>query len=253
MFGRKSKEFKFRHPVHYVPELFPIQPAIFHFSSVRKALAKGAKKELERSVEQNKIFHASASHLCSGIRGLIENSWILTLPFDLAITTNGDGISYEWETPVTFDNNTPPVDSFYANQWADHVQIPKNTLKTLVKIHTGWFVKCPENYSLMQMPLDVIGENRFSPFSGPLIGSKNYQMLNVILYWHELNSKVILKAGTPLCLLTPCQNRHFDMKNDFSMDVLSDGELKRINNMAKGIHCSWGQDRHIRAHQIYGD
>lgn len=244
IFKKKPKNFEFKHSNPFVPELFPIRPANEYFGSIRKSMAKAANEHKDKTIAVGQIPRTAATHLCSGVRGILDNSWVLEIPFDLAVTTNGDGESARWETPVVV-SDCEQVTFFEPQQWANHLQrFPKNTLKRLLKINTGWMVRCPKGYSLSFMPLDVLGENRFSVFTGPLIGSKNTNSLNIILYWHELNSETIIEAGTPICLLTPTQHKHFDIKKDFSVSVASREERERHNSISMGLYATWGAKRH---------
>ena len=70
-----------------------------------------------------------------------------------------------------------------------------NTLETVIKIQTPWFVEVPKGYSLLMMPLPYSDDKRFTAATGLLRGN---QPLNVQVFWHCLNSEEIIPAGTPL-------------------------------------------------------
>ena len=244
IFKKKPEHFEFKHNQYYANELFPIRPAQEYFGSLRKSLAKYNNNKVKEAQAHGIKMHSATSHLCSGISGILSNSWVLEAPFAFSIKTNGDGESANWATPIS-PSDHPPIEFFLPEQWADHVpRFPQNTLKSLLKVHTGWSVKCPKGYALAFMPLDVLGENRFSVFAGPLVASKNPNLLNIVLYWHELNSETIIEAGTPLCLLTPMPHNQFDMAKAFTVGVKSQEDLIREKHLAAGLKCTWGSKRH---------
>lgn len=244
IFKKKPLEVCFHTSEDYVADLYPIVPASVYFSETRKKLAKQAN---ERKRELNTPNSDASAHLCSGLRGLVDSCWVIKAPTDIRLETNGDGISINWEVPVLLNEEDSPVQFFEPHQWADAVQnFPQNTLKTLVKIHTGWSVELPKNHSLMFLPLDVFGvENRFSVFSGPLKGGLGPAYINVVLYWHVLNGVEIIKAGTPLCLLKLVKDNLCDIKTGFSVAVRDEAYERRLKSYLKGLSSVFGRTRHV--------
>ena len=244
IFKKKNPKIVFHTKEEFVAELYPIEPASNYFSSARKRLAKASNTEARNS---DRPINRPSAHLCSGLRNLIESCWIIRAPTDIALTSNGDGRSIEWEVPLVLDPDDSPVQFFESHQWAQVVSKFKlNTLETLVKIHTGWSVDLPKNHSLMFLPLDVFGEeNRFTPFSGPLQGGKAPVYINPILYWHVKEGTEIIKAGTPLCMLRLVKDDICNTKKDFKILVNDEKHIKRLKNAMRGFSSVFGPSRHI--------
>ena len=245
IFKKKTPNIIFHTKEEFVAELYPIEPASNYFSNTRKKLAKASNTEARNN---GRAINGSSAHLCSGLRSLIESCWIIRTPTDIALTSNGDGRSIEWEVPLALDPYDSPVQFFESHQWAQVVSKFKlNTLETLVKIHTGWSVDLPKNHSLMFLPLDVFGEeNRFTPFSGPLQGGKAPVSINPILYWHVLDGVEIIKAGTPLCLLRLVKDDICNTKKNFKILVNDEKHIKRIENSRRAFSSVFGPSRHIK-------
>lgn len=244
IFRKKPPKIIFHTAEDYIAELYPIQPASSYFSSNRKRLAKAATTQ----AKNNSPFGVgSSTHLCSGLRGLLDSCWVISAPIDIALDTDGDGQTINWEVPMVLDPQSPTVQFFEANMWADVVSKFKlGTSKTLLKIHTGWSVDLPKNHSLMFLPLDIFGEeNRFTPFSGPLQAGRAPTMINPILYWHVLHGSEIIKAGTPLCLLKLVKDDLCDVKKDFDILVNDAEHKRRLSAANRGFSSVFGTTRHI--------
>lgn len=203
LFFSQKKEIEFKHKVDLVRKLFPIYCAT--------KLPMAWRKKLNTYIKDNDLSLQNTS-LCSGIHELLNISYVITSVTDISITTNGDGKSFKWEVPTAAISKMVGYDAvshFESVQYGDHVNLPENTLKTIVKIQTGWTVKLPRNYALVFSPLTYNEENRFTAFSGVLDPTISNE-LNVPLFWHILNGKTVIEAGTPLALLTPIKQEKFN-------------------------------------------
>lgn len=244
IFKKKPPKIVFHTKEAFVAELHPIEPASSYFANTRKRLAKASSEGAKKA---HRPVNGSSAHLCSGLRNLLESCWVLRAPTDIAITTNGDGRSVEWEVPLVLDTSDNSVQFFEPHQWAEIVpKFKLDTLKTLVKIHTGWSVDLPKNHSLMFLPVDIFGEeNRFTPFSGPLQGGKAPVSLNPVLYWHIKDGAEIIKAGTPLCLLRLVRDDICDTKKDLKIIVNDAEHIRRLVNSCRAIASVFGPARHV--------
>lgn len=186
---------------------YPIYPA----KNLKMDWIKQAQKTFQDSRKDLGQVRHSSSHMCSGIRQLVQNAFVLTTWHDINIITNGDGHTFKWFTPSTNNEtvfyphkkeNIKAVEYFAPSTYGDFAPLPKDTLKTIIKIPTPWRVHMPTGWGLMYLPLHYYDEQRFTSSVGVLDPSISNE-LNGILFWHELNSDVLIKAGTPLCYLVP--------------------------------------------------
>jgi hypothetical protein len=178
----------------------------------------------------------SGTHMCSGIVDMMQTGWVVPAWHDLVITTNGDGESFSWNTPTShlkdMLNGVEPVADFSKEYFADYVKLPPQTLKTVLKLHTPWRFKVPKGWGLMYLPLPYINETRFSSAIG-ILDPANANELHAILFWHELNSQTLIKAGTPLFQVIPVR---LDAPLDFEVRDMNeqDDKWRKMMNI-KGL------------------
>jgi hypothetical protein len=153
---------------------------------------------------------------CDGIRDMISAGYLIRLHRDIRISTNGDGESYKFEIlKCPTEPNREDLSGFSKNQYADFINIPENTLKTVLKINTPWLIET-RDYCFIQTHPSYFGEHRFTVVEGILDPLKNRQ-INIILFWHILDGTEILRAGTPIAQLIPIE-RKFLPKLELKLD-----------------------------------
>ena len=160
-----------------------------------------------------------ASHMCSGIRGVMENGWVITMPNDIYIETNGTE-NITWATPDV----SKKLNFFPPELFGNYVNLPPSTLKTIIKIDTTWRFKAPDGWGLLMLPIQYISENRFTSTMG-IIDPKICNSINPVLFWHTINGNEMIKAGTPLCQLIPIKLDKFD--NEFNAIIRNSTEKER--------------------------
>jgi hypothetical protein len=151
---------------------------------------------------------------CPGIMLMCKTGWIQTAYQDIEIETFGDGVSFDWRTeidqakiPEVGDILNDYVHYHSPDQFDKFKPFTGNTLKTILKINSPWFVEIPKGYSLLRLPIPYHDDSRFSVPSG-ILSYNNF--LNIQLYWHCLNSKEVIKKGTPLCQMILIKNQEPD-------------------------------------------
>jgi|TARA_R110002074_G_scaffold107154_1_gene231715 hypothetical protein len=231
LFKSKTPKVEFYHPMVAVIEHFPICPAHKFPMPWRKKLARHIKTR-EKTED-----YVSKAQLCSGISKLLTNTFVICAPMDYKITTNGDLSSYEWRVPRTVEDvitgGEVPVDCFLADVWGEHVDLPDNTLKTIIKFNTYWGVSLPKGWGLMISPSTYFEENRFTATSG-LLAPEQASQVNIPVFWHVLDGTAVIKAGTPLALLTLVQ---LDKKPDYLLRVKTEKDFfeQKQRNLSHGI------------------
>ena len=143
---------------------------------------------------------------CDGIRDIISTGYIIRLHRDLKITTNGDGETFNWERlSCGLEKNEGSIGWFSSNQYADYINLPPQTLRTVIKINTPWIIET-DDFCFIQTHPSFLGEHRFTVVEGILDPLRNRQ-INPIMFWHVLQGEEVLKAGTPIAQLIPIQRK----------------------------------------------
>ena len=189
----KTPKVKFTCFTEGVAEKYPIIPT-----------GKNHLKWMKRALEYYKSVPTGGVKItkCPGIASIVNEGWVMRSSMDIQIKTNGDGKNFWWATSED-QIKTEAGASFLGHyiHFHDPEQLMQfqektpNTLETVIKIQTPWFVEVPKGYSLLLMPLPYSDDKRFTAAMGLLRGN---QPLNVQVFWHCLNSEEIIPAGTPL-------------------------------------------------------
>ena len=177
---------------------------------------------------------------CPGIIDYCKQGYIIRAWQDIKIKTNQDAESYQWSTPYSTDkflskelNNLINYD-IITGMGPDlfYNYFPKNnTLKTVLKINTPWFIELPKNYKALFLPVWYDNESRFSTIPGildPILDSR----INIQLYWHELGKENIIKAGTPLVKIIPFKNDNWEIESR----EINQTEAKKIKSYFFNLH-----------------
>jgi hypothetical protein len=163
-----------------------------------------------------------SSKNCPGIKKIISTGWIVTAPADFIIKTNGDGSHLEWAEPYRFTKISEGRDAYVSAhgpaQAEPLLDDPETTLKTVVKLETPWRVEASDDIVLLQLPVSYNNESRFMAATG-ILDTRYGHLLNIQLFWKNLEGETLVKAGTPLCQLIPIAR---SMLNSSSYDVTID-------------------------------
>jgi hypothetical protein len=168
-----------------------------------------------------------SSSNCPGITNIANAGYIMTAPADFIITTNGDGITFQWEVPYLFkfsDNNRGYINKHDSKQTEPLLDNSDNTLREIVKVETPWRIKSSNDIVILQLPVTYNNEKRFTPATG-IIDPKYAHVLNVQLFWHVMEGEVHIKAGTPLCQYIPMNRKYLNL-NNFDTIIDSAGDLE---------------------------
>jgi len=167
---------------------------------------------------------------CPGMNLLMSAGWVITVPADFKITTNGDGIHFDFLESVRFQNEKAfdaTYIGFHDQEQSERIlDDPKKNLKTVVKVHTPWRVEIDPDYFLIQMPVHYNNEDRFTPATGILDPSYSHE-INVQLFWHVMEGETLIKAGTPLVQYIPIhKNAYMSNQFDFSCVPATEDDRK---------------------------
>ena len=194
-FFSPQPKIEFINEIEGVAQLMPIVDA----KSIRRPWVERAQKSFaELRADPNwrnyKTMHTAR---CPGIFTLHRHGWVLRTWQDIEITTNGDGTNFTWRAATSVGGDAvgfhPPeqLADFYG-EW------PKDTLRCLIKIHTGWRCIVPKGYYLLEMGLPLHEENRFTTVPGYFSREAGPASMNVQLMWHVMHGTTLIPAGTPI-------------------------------------------------------
>jgi len=219
-------------------ESYPIVPA----TSFRPKWLEEAKKDCVSKTKELIIKDFAHVHHCPGIHEILKEGFIVPMWHDLLIETNGDRKSYRYQIPTdaleSFMSDVPLLSHHDAP--AKFIPFPENSMKIILKLNTPWRVICPKDIKLLIMPLSYPDEHIFSSVTGILdCGFSNE--INIQLFWHALNDRILLKSGTPMMQIIPLTEKKYEMICRFrnEWDVFWNLKKKFISSS------SWIFKRHI--------
>ena len=200
-----------------VADAFPVAPAReFKFDWVANV-----KNSYKSKIEKHK--HSRVAHLarCPGIFDLLNTGYIVPMPWDIAIETNGDLQNFKWHGP-TWDlenlfnkNNSSQGECLISGQLAngidEYLPSPPDTLNVILKINLPWNVIVPPGMKFMMIPIPYPDGFEFEQVIGildPAVSSE----INLQLRWKVTNGIHTIKAGTPMCQLIPITDEKFQLE-----------------------------------------
>jgi len=191
----KKPKLEFINTIEGVAELMPMISATKHRHPwVDRAVADFAEVRKNPHWRNERMVHTAR---CPGVFTLQRHGWILRTWQDIEITTNGDGNSFTWRSPSAIGGDA--IGFHPAEQLANYFEDwPTDTLRTVLKIHTGWRCNVPKGYYLLEMPVALSDESRFTTVAGYFFREAGPASMNVQLLWHVMNGKTLIRAGTPI-------------------------------------------------------
>jgi hypothetical protein len=226
MFNFKKEKIVFETTIPGLEKIMPIIPAKeYKHAWHQKALEQYQNIRKQPNYGTEKMLHTVR---CPGIFGIQRHGWILRTWQDFTIETNGDGESLYWTSPINQKsmNGNDYISNHPSNQYVDYMNNwKKETLKSVIKIDSGWTCVVPEGYYLMEMPVHHLDDNRFTTLSGFFDRDQGPAQMTIQLLWHVMNGKTLVKAGTPIAqyMLVP--------KKQIEMEMQSIGKKANIHDI----------------------
>lgn len=232
---RKSPtpELKFVCLIPEVVDTMPITPASKINYSWFRAATDLFKQQKENSPAGAVLRHVAR---CPGIISISKTGWIQRSYQDISIQTNGDGASFNWNTPLDQSKHATGHEWNY-NYVSHHDEqtlavynnFKPSTLRTTVKIQSPWVVYVPAGYQLLCLPIPYPDDNRFTAAIGIIDGDQGPNFLNVQIFWHSLHSDEFIPAGTPLAQYFLIKKEQVNTTIEkFNQETLEDLRLRRM-------------------------
>ena len=182
-------------------DLYPIYPSKNY---QRKWVNRCAKSFAKYKKKSDGRYTNISTIKCPGIRNIMKNGYIIPSWCDFTIETSKDDlygfkVYYPTQLEQFLEENNykkPIISSF--NMKMSPLKIPtRDNLKSILKVWIPYSYEIPKGYELMILPVQYDDDSPFTACSGSIEG---FQIdLNIDLYWHEINNRVTIPAGTPLC------------------------------------------------------
>lgn len=221
MFFKKKPFVRF---VNMMPGVETVHP-IIQTKEIKVDWIRQAALSYRNAVKNNNDITKSIPSItkCPGISHLFKLGFIVPAPIDFTITTRSSTFEqgiFEWECPVNYNLDSQPyIDGHPKEQLNDFMPFKDGTFPTVIKVNTRWKVQMSPDIMLLQIPIAYPDHNIFSAVHGVLDGDTSIEV-NVQLYWHKNNEKIIVKAGTPLCQYIPIpKNLEVDLRVETPTDA----------------------------------
>jgi len=186
-----------------------------------------------RSTLTEKIHSISHVLRCPGIRSSLNQGWLIRTWQDIEITLEKNG-KCSWSTPVdirTFQstyNDTTLVVHGEPDFFNYRLNWPENTFSKIIKINMPWLVKVPKGYLLYQVHPFYLDENRFTVLPGCHSPEYGIARITVPMFWHSLEGKFLIQAGTPIAQVFLVKQEDFDIEMSFVSDNM---QIKKYINV----------------------
>lgn len=151
---------------------------------------------------------------CPGIFEIMEKGYIVPMPWDVMVETNGDRYGFKWTLPskeLSELNTTPLIHGHMADGLAATLPKDPSALESIVKFNTSWHVVAPRGIKLLVLPIPYPDDFSFEMVPGILDPGYSTE-INFQLKWKILNGKHIVKAGTPMCQIIPLTGKKLDLE-----------------------------------------
>lgn len=229
------REIVFFSMINGVADAFPID----HAKNFKFNWAESARKDYKEKIEIDPGIRFNHLYRCPGIFDLLNNGFIMPLPWDVTIETNGDGEHFAWSFPSNDLQSLfqpPLLTGHFADKTAKYLPHKPGTLKTIIKLNTPWHVIVPEDVKFMMIPIPYPDNYDFENVPGILDPSLSSE-INFQLRWNVLDGIRTIRAGTPMAQIVPMTNEKFKLtvRNGTAKDLEWVEKRKYLNNCTMAI------------------
>lgn len=177
-----------------------------------------ARKNYKSHVQQEEGRQAHI-YRCPGIFDVMESGYIIPMPWDLTIETNGME-DFKWHVPTgdIVDLFHHTVASGHKPGTTSNLLPPKaGSFDTVIKINTPWNIIAPPDVKFLMIPIPYPDSYEFEGLIGILDPGLSTEV-NVQLRWNIPEGRYTIKAGTPLAQLIPLTSEKFMLETRYMTD-----------------------------------
>lgn len=172
------------------------------------------RRDYKIAAEKNQ--HTRFNHLarCPGVFDLLSSGYIIPMPWDITIETDGDSMHFAWHMPSKdiedlFDS--PIITAHMPNGIAKNLPTRPWSLEAIIKLNTPWHVITPPGVKFIMLPIAYPDSFEFDNVIGILDTSISSEV-NFQLRWNVTNGIHTIKAGTPIAHIIPFTEEKFDLE-----------------------------------------
>ena len=202
----------FINEVDRVADVYPIEKAKdIEYKWLDRLRSDFRDKSKQRAWKMEANLHAAR---CPGIFGLLRHGWVMRTWSDITIETVGDGASFQWRTPSKWDFQL--IDFFPQEDLTTHFSDwPQRSLKCALKFNSGWRVKVPKDYYLLEIGIPYQDDSRFEVLPGVFLTEGGWAAMNPFFRWNVEKGIELIPAGTPIAqyMLVPRKEIDFSCEN----------------------------------------
>lgn len=208
----------------------PITPARSYAPSWAHAMREDYKRQ-----SKGRIDRINHTYRCPGIFDLLRTGYLISMPWDIIIETNGDPWNFKWTVPdgtlSELMNEVPLVQSH--SEAAKMLPTPPGAMSTIIKLNTPWHLKAPKDLKFLILPLSYTDEFAYEHVPGVLDPALSVE-INLLLRWYKTDGVFKIKAGTPLAHIIPLSGEQYELvcRDADTWDKLWLQKRKFLNNFS---------------------
>jgi len=212
---------------HNEPSIIKLFP-IIESKNLKLNWVKKARQDFQNKVEESNDKNPKFKHLlkCPGIFELFKYGYIVTLHRDIIIKKMDDETSNPYQiffyhlitknsAGESLYDIRVPIRGFAVSVVSESsmnliAKPPWASSNFILKIDTGWHVIAPKGVKFIMLPIAYPDTFDFTStigiFNPALSTDINFQM-----YWNEIETETLIRAGTPLGQLIPISEKKYKM------------------------------------------
>lgn len=233
MFFKKKEKIAFYNTLPGVEKTMPLISASNFIPDWKKAAAK------EFSTEKSNLgiqIHSVSN--CPGLNMFQSQGWIIRTWQDIFIESNHDNLN--WRTPIDQKgiDGTDYIE-FHPSEFLNNfIDIPENSIRSILKINTGWKAIIPKDLILHQLPIFYSNDQRFTALPGSY--SSDYGIANLIIpiIWNVKNSQTVIEAGTPIAhlMLAPKKKYDYEILSEIPLHLQHESYIMMNNKFVRNYN-----------------
>lgn len=221
--------------VNGVADAFPVD----YSKNFKFDWVETVRKDYKEVLDQNRHIRFSHAYRCPGIFDLMGQGFIVPMPWDVTIETQGNGVDFAWAFPSgdlqeIFDS--PLITGHFSDKIAKNLPVKPGSLSTLIKLNTPWHIVAPAGVKFLMLPIAYPDSFEFENAMGVLDPGISSE-LNFQLRWNILDGIHTIRAGTPMAQLIPLTDEKFNLitRNATEHDLKWVEKRKYLNTCTMAI------------------
>lgn len=232
-----------------VADAFPID----HARNFKFKWVDTVRKDYKEAAEKNQYKKFNHLARCPGVFDLMNTGYIIPMPWDITIETDGDGMNFAWSLPTKDIEDlfeSPIITGHMPNGIAKNLPTRPFSLDSIIKLNTPWHIITPPGVKFIMVPIAYPDSFEFENVIGILDTSISSEV-NLQLRWNVTNGIHTIKAGTPMVQLIPLTDEKFvlEVRNQTEKDKQWLKKRRYLNNCTYFMKRTMIQSVYHKFHQ----